>query len=74
MGSDRELDARRRSTVMWVVGLATVGLLFDRHCGPSSYLCYWPRADAPFPRAKAKKRGPLQAVPVMVRAIAERLG
>ena len=26
MGSDRELDARRRRTVMWVVGLATVGL------------------------------------------------
>ena len=31
------------------------------------------RAGVPLPRARAKKRGPLQAVPVMVRAMAERL-
>ena len=27
--SDPQLDARRRRTVVWVVGLATLGLLFD---------------------------------------------
>src|SRR5262249_3984268 len=32
------------------------------------------RAGAPFPRARAKNRGPLQAVPVMARAMADRLG
>src|SRR2546430_12033095 len=32
------------------------------------------RAGAPFPRASAKNRGPLQAVPVMARAMADRLG
>src|SRR5262245_64655410 len=26
---ESELDARRRRTVMWVVGLATAGLMFD---------------------------------------------
>jgi MFS transporter, AAHS family, benzoate transport protein len=29
MTPDSELEARRRSTVLWVVGLATLGLLFD---------------------------------------------
>ena len=29
MGSDSELDARRRRTVVWVVSLATAGLIFD---------------------------------------------
>lgn len=27
--SDPRLDARRRRTVVWVVGLATFGLIFD---------------------------------------------
>ena len=27
--SDPRLDARRRRTVVWVVGLATLGLIFD---------------------------------------------
>src|SRR6516165_1947671 len=31
------------------------------------------RAGAPFPPARAKNRGPLQAVPVMARAMADRL-
>jgi hypothetical protein len=31
------------------------------------------RAGAPFPRPRAKNGGPLQAVPVMARAMAERL-
>ena len=29
MKPDKELDAKRRRTLVWVVGLATVGLLFD---------------------------------------------
>ncbi len=29
MGPDSDLEARRRRTVMWVVGLAAVGLMFD---------------------------------------------
>src|SRR5689334_22474630 len=29
MPADSELDARRRRTVLWVVGLATLGLIFD---------------------------------------------
>src|SRR5436853_3208668 len=29
MGPDSDLEARRRRTVMWVVALATVGLVFD---------------------------------------------
>src|SRR5258707_619338 len=33
-----------------------------------------PRADVPLRGARAKNRGPLQAVPVMARAMAERLG
>ena len=29
MTPDSELEARRRRTVLWVVGLATLGLIFD---------------------------------------------
>ena len=29
MTTDSELEARRRRTVLWVVGLATLGLIFD---------------------------------------------
>ena len=29
MRLESELDARRRRTVVWVVGLAAVGLMFD---------------------------------------------
>ena len=46
----------------------------ESHCGPPAHfilllLC----AGALLRRARAKKRGPLQAVPVMARAMAERL-
>jgi hypothetical protein len=39
-----------------------------------AHVLFGPRAGGvPSPRARAKNRGPLQAVPVMARAMAERL-
>src|SRR5260370_19970164 len=54
--------------------------LFDPRAGceplrsPRTLLLLLPRADVPLRGARAKNRGPLQAVPVMARAMAERLG
>src|SRR5919204_3203240 len=44
----------------------------SRPFGGRAFLLRW--AGAPFAGARAKKRGPLQAVPVMARAMADRLG
>ena len=53
--------------------------LFDAAAGPvrpaRAHFLFGPCAGGvPLPRARAKNRGPLQAVPVMARAMAERLG
>jgi hypothetical protein len=53
--------------------------LFDPVAGPLRparvHFLFGPCAGGvPLPRARAKNRGPLQAVPVMARAMAERLG
>src|SRR2546423_6163312 len=54
-------------------------LLFDPVAEPlrpvRGHVLFGPCAGGlPLPRARAKNRGPLQAVPVMARAMAERLG